>query len=226
VFPKQLLLLALPFAIAACDGDGDLLDAGTDPNDAGINPQIDAGPIDSGPAFAVSLKSNLRIKNNLRLRNDVAQTLSLEPGSVCKELGLYSCTDFVHTVALGGVEAYELGLNEPQPNTTTTTPLAVERVVMAGCEQRVTKDLGTETVIFRQLGIGSDGKLDPSSPAAQASITELYHRALLRDPKARELEHFADLYRSIEADGAPNPGRDWAILTCFSVLTSLEALFY
>ena len=54
----------------------------------------------------------------------------------------------------------------------------------------------------------------------------LYKRSLLRPPTAQEQGHLRQLYRDIEADGQGQPARDWAVLSCFSVLTSMEGLFY
>lgn len=205
--------------------------------DGGINQPSDGGgvnnPSDSGvdvpPAFAKSERLNLRFKRDIRLRNDVAQTLGIDPADVCTELGQYHCTDFVHTVSLGGVEPYTLGLTEAFANTTVTTPIATERVVLFACERRADADLagGAAQVIFRDLDVAADGKLqDVDADAVASSIDTLYKRALLRPPTATEVDHLRQLYRDIEADNQPNPARDWAILSCFSVLSSMESLFY
>lgn len=203
-------------------------DAGVeDPGrDAGPNPVADGGVQDPG-AFAKSERANLRFKRATRLRNDVAQALALDPADVCLELGQYHCTDFVHTISLGGVEPYTLGLNEPFDDTTVTAPIAVERVALYACEARVRADLAGNGVIFRELGVDGDGKLaDVDAAGVEQSIDTLYKRALLRPPSGRELSHLKQLYRDIEADGQGQPARDWAILSCFSVLSSMENLFY
>lgn len=233
MFPKRLLpLVAVGAWVSACSGDTvtniDTPDSGvTATPDSGVVSTPDSGvPVD--PAFAKSSKAVLRFKRSLRLRNDLAQTLAIPEGEVCSELGQYSCTDFVHTISLGGVEAYVLGLNEPMNNTTVTTPIATERVVLFACERRARDDLaaGGGAVIFKDLGI-QDGKLaDVDAEAVGAAIDTLYKRALLRAPTAQEVSHLRQLYRDIEADQQPDPARDWAILTCFSVLTSMESLFY
>lgn len=229
--PDKSLVALAALALWACEATPqDAIDAGV-ATDASTNQDAgppDSGAVDVGPVFAISSKANLRMKSNLRLRNDLAQSLGLTPDQVCKELGQYSCTDFVHAVALGGVEPYTLGLNEPQSHTTLTTPIAVERVVLSACTRRAIDDLGSATpVIWRDLGVTAEGRLaDPGTAGVAASITRLYQRGLLREPKAREIEHLTQLYRDLEADGGANPARDWATLSCFSVLTSLEALFY
>ncbi len=202
-----------------------------EPSDAGVTPGRDASlPGDAGPqpSFAKSERANLRFKRDVRLGNDLAQILSLPKNQVCNELGQYSCTDQVHTISLGGVEPYQLGLNVAFDNTTATTPLATERVVLYACEQRATLDLGDsgDKLFFGNLEV-DDGKLaDVDAENVAAAIDLLYKRSILRPPSTREVTHMRQLYRDIEADGSPEPARDWAILSCFSVLTSMEALFY
>jgi hypothetical protein len=102
----------------------------------------------------------------------------------------------------------------------------VERVVLSACVARADRDLaaGDAAVIYRGLAAGE--AVDPAGPEVTGALTTLYRRALLRDPKPRELEHLRGLYRDLSADGLPGATRDWAVLSCFSVLTSVEALFY
>jgi hypothetical protein len=131
----------------------------------------------------------------------------------------------VHNIALGGVEPYELGLVEPTPNTTITTPIAAERLAVHACERRVTADLGSgSAVIFAGIDEGSIANLDDTSVAS--AIDALYRRAVLRPAKDSEIEHLRQLYRDIDALGVENPARQWAIASCVAVLTSVEALFY
>ncbi len=222
-----LFLLAL--GLAGCPAKDEPLDPRAD---AGL-PGSDAGPAspDAGPEerpFGVSEKANLRFKRNKRLVADLARALGLPADSVCKELGRYDCGEFVHGITLGGVEPYVANLNEPLPDTALTTPIAVERVVLAACEQRVSGDLGAgPAVIFADLRLDDAGRLqEPTGEAARAALVRLYQRGLLRDPRPEELEHLFALYRELEADGEGRPARDWAILACFSVLSSVEALFY
>ena len=232
--PKRLITtLAAGALLSGCMASENLNPTGgadsgsSDGRDGGVVATPDGGTI-TDPGFAKSSKAVLRFKRSVRLRNDIAQALAIPEGEVCSELGQYSCTDFVHTISLGGVEAYVLGLNEPTAETTVTTPIATERVAMFACERRARDDLAAPdgAVIFKGLGV-ADGKLaDVDSEAVAAAINTLYERVLLRAPTAREVSHLRQLYRDIEADSQPQPARDWAILTCFSVLTSMESLFY
>lgn len=233
-----LALLGLVGCLADSPGGG--LDADGGPARPIPDPTSDGGSIgrdgeitnrDGGglPGLRESAKSSVRYKRNERLRNDFAQALGIDPGALCRELGQYSCTDIVHTVALGGVEPYVLGLREPLPFTTITTPIAAERVAFAACEQRVSFDFASPqaAVIFKELGVDQNGAIPNIDGAPVASsIDTLYKRMLQRAPEESEVRHIRQLYRDLEATGEPGPARDWAILACVSVLTSMEALFY
>jgi hypothetical protein len=227
---RRLGALAVAAALAGCPAT----ESPAPGADAGVSPRADAGPVvrpDAGPVeppFGVSTKANLRFKRNKRLVADVGRALSLPVEGVCREFGLYDCGTFVHTIALGGVEPYVANLNEPLPETTVTTPIAAERVVLTACAQRVDLDLaGPAAEIFGGLAIGEDGRLaDPAGPAPREAIARLYRRAVLREPTAAEVEHLLGLHRDVAADGAPGAARDWAVLACHAVLTSVEALFY
>jgi hypothetical protein len=217
----SLLLYACPSEPMSDDDDGHgTPDSGViDPKDGGIDPP-DAGD----PGFAESEKSNLRFKEVLRLTNDFAQAMELSPNEVCLELGQYDCR-FVHNIALGGVEPYELGLVEPTPETTITTPIAVERVAVHACEARATRDLGSGTAVIWK-GIATASIPDLDDPAVAAAIDQLYQHAVQRPAKESEIDHLKQLYRDIDAAGVQNPARQWAMASCIAVLTSVEALFY
>ena len=204
-----LLLCALALSLAACGSkSAEVAD------DAGL-PQFDAG-------YPASQKARVKFKGNDRLRNEFARMLNLDPSEVCTELGLYSCTHLVHQVALGGAEPYGLGLNEPLPFTTITTPLAVERLALTACRSRVDLDLETpeSAVLFK-------GALtDAESEAVGQSIDLLYKQALLRPPSDDELAELRQLHRDVADLGGTDVARDWAIASCFAVATTMEQLFY
>lgn len=211
---SDLALLLLPLLVACTAKPSGNDDSGPNPDRDGGTTTEDGGmnPADGGIPFAESEKSNLRFKEVLRLTNDFAQALDLPAEDVCKELGQYDCRG-VHNIALGGVEPYELGLVEPTPSTTITTPMAVERLAIHACERRVTMDLSSGTpLIF-------------SADRAQ-SIDTLYKRALLRPAKPSEVEHLEGLFTDVQGLGVGEPERQWAIASCVAVLTSVEALFY
>jgi hypothetical protein len=174
-----------------------------------------------------SLAPQVKRKSHDRLQNDLARALSLDPGEVCNELGRYPCTEQVHRIALGGSSPYELGLFEPLPFTALTSPIAAERVAMAACVTRVDRDLAGEALIFADLDIDARGRLARvQDGAVAAAIDTLYKRAVQRRASAREIEHLRRLYRDIEDQAAARPARDWAVLSCFAVMTTMEQLFY
>jgi hypothetical protein len=61
---------------------------------------------------------------------------------------------------------------------------------------------------------------------ARASLTELYHRALRREPTGAELEALLGLAAAAADAGSAQPARDWMTAVCFAVLTSAESVFY
>jgi hypothetical protein len=176
-----------------------------------------------------SSRNNLRFKGPERLALDFAAALSLPAGQVCNELGQYPCTTAVHTVALGGVEPYGLGFYEPLPFTGVTTPIAVDRVALAACGQRVTLDITSpsEAVIFRGIELDAQGRLaSREGEPVKTAITALYQRALLRDPTEAEVGALVQLATDIESTSSPAPGRDWMKAACFAVLSSAESVFF
>jgi hypothetical protein len=183
-------------------------------------------PDDQTDDVAISPSPNLKFKGPARIAADLSQALEIDRDQVCAELGRFGCEE-VHEVALGGVEPYRLGLYTPLDRATATTPMAVERMAMSACVQRVDADLGgASPVIFGGLEIDDGGCLaDPEAGVVAVAIKTLYERALLRPATESETEHLRDLYRDVEP-GSAQPARDWAVLSCFAVFTSVEQLFY
>lgn len=216
----KLLLAVLVVVALGCPGPG----AGS--TDGGGTGGGD-GSFDAGPAFGISAKGNVRFKRNERITFDFGNALGLPYDTLCKELGQYSCSLFVHPLALGGVDPYGSGLYEPLPFTGVTSPLVVDRIALAGCSQRVEADLSSplNAVIFKNIAIVG-GKVDPGSVGATAAIDALYKRVMQRPPTAGELAHLAQLNADIVASGKPDPGKAWLTLSCFAVLTSVESIFY
>jgi hypothetical protein len=201
------LLAALLAGAGACDC-GSETDSG---DDGGV-----------GEPSIASSRAKLRFKDGKRLQNDYAFALGLETEELCNELGQYSCVGDIHTIALLGVEPYNLGFYEPLAETAVTTPIAVERVAIAGCTQRVERDLGAgaSALIFQ-------GDLSSAeAPGVIDAVDRLYKRALQRRPTSSEVGHLQQLYRDIAAAGSTDTARDWAKGACFAVLTTLESLFY
>ena len=217
--PNRLVVM-LTLALLGCPAPGPTDDPGT----GGGGGTLDGG---GGGDFAISAKGIVRFKRNERLTVDFASALGLPLDGLCKELGLYSCSIFVHPLALGGVDPYGSGLYEPLPFTGVTSPIVVDRVALAGCVQRVEADLAApgSALIFKGISI-VDGKVDPTSTTARQALDLLYKRAVQRPPTEAELAHLARLNADIVATGKPQPGKSWLTLSCFAVLTSVESVFY
>lgn len=242
MFLSRQLTLSLPLALLfACSADTTGTDGGTPPGadatataDSGPVTRDDAGQIvhpdasvpDSGSdGLARSDKARVRWKGEPILRSELASALALPVADLCKELGTFDCFS-VHRVALGGVEPYTLGINEPFPDTAVTAPLAIERVALSGCRTRVDLDFGqpASAVIFKDLP--GTTLPDVNAPEVKAAIGRLYARFTARAANAEEERALLGLYADVTAANEPRPARAWAILSCFAVATSIESLFY
>jgi hypothetical protein len=175
---------------------------------------------------AISAKARLQFKKVNLIQNDFSAALDLETSQLCNELGLYSCTTVAHKVVLGGVDAYRLGINVPQ-EANIITPLAVDRVALAGCIQRVDLDFNDSAAatIFKNLVLNGTSFTDIDDTSVQSSIINLYRKILTRDPSATEVAHLKSLYPDVLASSS-SAARDWAVASCFAVITSSENLFY
>ncbi|MFP2956426.1 hypothetical protein ACLEPN_00985 [Myxococcus sp. 1LA] len=222
----ETLLFTVVLALAGCtrQPNATVLDV-----DAGVPPV--GNETDSGTpvAIAKSTRNNLRFKGPERLTTDFAAALDVPSAQLCNELGQYSCAGHVHTVSLGGVDPYRSGLYEPLPVTGVTSPIAVERMALAGCSQRVTLDTSSpaEAVIFKGVGLDAQGRLaDRTGQPVRDAIHALYQRALLRDAEGAEVDAWLQLAADIESSGSTRPGRDWMTAVCFAVLSSAESVFF
>jgi hypothetical protein len=174
-------------------------------------------------------RSEVRFKGGQRLQNDLARALALQPAEVCTELGSLQCVDRVHTVTLGGVDAYQSQILRPALETGATTPLAVERVVLSACARRSRLDFAdpARATLWTGLSLDIDGNLDLQSGAVPTDpITQLYERGLARHPSAREADALAELYATVLDERRRAAAEAWATLACFAIFTTTEFLFY
>ena len=173
-------------------------------------------------------RANLRFKGAARLREDFARILRLPTDALCSEIGRYDCIDDIHQVSLGGVEPYRSNIFVPFPGIAVGAPLAVERVAISACGERVRRDFDSpETaVFFGGLPLEGAALTTVDSPAVDSALTRLYHEALLREPTQSDLTVLKGLYADTVAEGGETPARTWAQLACFAVLTTTEALLF
>ena len=174
----------------------------------------------------ISAKATVKFKAHQRLLNDLSTALSLPVDQVCAELGQFACGD-VHVIALGGVDPYGAGIYEPLKSSAVTTPIAVDRLVLAACQRRAHADFQdlSSAVIFK-LQVNGGQLADANDASVDAVITDLFHRVHLREPKPSEVTHLRQLYVDIEARGGSEPAKDWATLSCYAVASMMESVFY
>jgi hypothetical protein len=176
-----------------------------------------------------SEKARVQFKRQRRLRADFAAALGFSADEVCKELDRFDCFVTVHNISLGGVDAYNLGIFEPLEETTKTTPIAMERIALTGCRNRVDLDLDTpeSALIFKNLAMDASGGLaDVNAASVDDAIDALYKRFALRRANPEEIAELRGFYETVTASGDTKAARSWAILACFMVSTSVESLFY
>ena len=182
------------------------------------------GPSTTAETLSPSPKARVRFKRLDRLAADLARALEIDRAALCTELDLLDCFE-VHRVPLGGVEPYNSAIFEPIKETTKTTPMVLERIGLSACRKRAEEDLRSGAGLIFDPSL-NNGQLDPNAEVFGAAIDALYKRFLQRRANAKEREGLALMYARIEATGDPEPGFDWAVLSCFAVATSAEALFY
>lgn len=219
--PLVLLLLPMVSATAALGCSDDLAPAR--PRYPGTLAPLGPPPDLSCEASAPPVPEPLIWKRVVPLAADLATALALPPDELCLELGALACTD-VHQVPLGGSDPIGTGLYTPPPRPLATSPLALDRLLLAACAERVTRDLAGPAVVFANVDL-SLSVLDPaiSRAAMEADARVLYQRLLMRDATDAELSILVDLARP-DASGAPT-AREWATLSCFAVGTTTEAIF-
>lgn len=174
---------------------------------------------------APSRQARVKYKSGALYANDLAAALDLQRDAVCRELGLYDCTDEVHRIVLGGVEPYTLGVREPLPSISVTAPIAQDRVALAACTERIERDLAASEPVFLTT-IDVDA---PTRGQLKATARRLYDRILRRTATPDEVSALAQFHSTVTDEpgaSAATATRDWAILSCFMVATTLESIFY
>jgi hypothetical protein len=190
----------------------------------------DRVPSDSVPPVpteqvAASRQERVKYKSGARYANDLAAALDLERDAVCRELGRYDCVDEVHRIVLGGVEPYTLGVREPLPSLGVTAPIAQDRVALAACTERIQRDLAASEPVFL-TAVDVDA---PTPGQLEATASRFYDRILSRDATPDEVSALAQFHSTVSdepGESGATATRDWAILSCFMVATTLESIFY
>jgi len=174
---------------------------------------------------AVSREPRIKYKSGALYASDLAAALDLPRDAVCRELGRYDCVDEVHRIVLGGVEPYTLGVREPLPSIAVTTPIAQDRVALAACTERIERDLvASEPVFLTAVDVDA-----PTPGQLEATSNRFYDRILRRDATPNEVSTLSQFHSTVIdelGESRATATRDWAILSCFMVATTLESIFY
>lgn len=215
--PLATAARAAAFAAASLLASLALLGCGSDPPSSSTTGGDTCEPGAAGPTLAW--------KRTGAVLSDLGRALALAPEEVCSELGATSCAQ-VHRVALGESDPFDKALYRPFAEPLGTTPLALERVVMHACVARVELDrAAAKPVVFTHLDLSAASVADAGPDSAFAKdAAELTRRLLGRDATAAELTVLADL--AAPSAGDPVSASDAAILTCFTLGTSREFLFF
>lgn len=192
----------------AGDGSGDQ-DPAVDNNEPGL-----------------SQKGELRFKKQSLLKADLSSALGMKPDELCEEFGK-SCFDELYNLALGGVEAYQSQVTRGIEKSAVTTPIVLERLILSGCNKRAQRDVGNGDGVIFKVALDARGQLvNPDGEDVKASLDNLYKRAVQRPIEAHEIKALQGLYQSVVAKSPDQAAEKWAALSCYAVLTSLEAVFY
>jgi len=180
---------------------------------------VDTGPADpTGTVPAV--RADLKLKRWRQVHLDLQGALALSEDQICKETGLYDCAE-LHGVSMGGISVAN-GLFEPREDRGVTTGLAIERITMAACWNRLSLDRdSTEPVVFKHVDLDADV---PTRDQAEAQVVELTRRFWARDPTALELQALIVLHNELHVVGGGNA--EWGLMLCWALGTSTEALLY
>ena len=177
----------------------------------------------------LSLANSVRFKKQALIKNDLESALGLTSPEICKELGASDCLSEVHHLALGGVDAYKRGVFAGISESMITSPIALERVALAGCSERARRDLKAgENEIFQGMSLDPAGNVSAEGREASlgAAVTTLFARFLGREPSAYEVGALVDMYEDVAKETSSNQSFEWARLSCYTVATDLECVFY
>lgn len=228
---KHLLALGVVLPICFSLACGKTKNAGRQQNtidlqkalagDAAANRKDGAHDRDEDLDTDTSLKTGpetLVWKRYRAFENALASGLALSKEQVCKELGQSSCIDTIHLTVLGGNEPYVNAQYERAAAPSILTSVAIERVVLAACDQRLKldRDAGSAAVVFKHWSMSS-ATISPTQVEAQTR--DLYRRLLARDPESDELAASRDIL-----DLKLSPEKT-ALGLCFAIASQAENVF-
>ncbi|NRA46216.1 MAG: hypothetical protein HRU09_14780 [Oligoflexales bacterium] len=165
-----------------------------------------------------SLYNNVVWKRYRALENGMMRALSLSKQQLCNELDQFSCIDQIHLFNLGGNDPFFAAQGKRAADPTILTPVAVERLAMHACGNRIELDkaAGANAVVFTGFTLNAD-----PIPADQISplVTTLYQLFLARNPNAEEIA-------KLDAFAKQGIGSEqFAKTACFVIATMYENIF-
>ena len=191
---------------------------GNEVPDFDTDDHLEGGDQDSS-ALSLNLTPETLLWKRYRAFEDgLSQGLQIDKSRLCLELGQHSCIDKVHLTVLGGNEPYTMGQYEAARSPTILTGVAVDRIVLAACEARLSLDrgLGAGAVIFKAFPL-TTAEVTPDQ--ARNQTASLYQRLLARDATTEELNIAQDVLKI-----AKNPDKV-ALALCFAVGSQIENIF-
>ena len=161
------------------------------------------------------------------IRDTLSKALKVPEQALCNELDRIPCADMVHRVSLGGVAAYRNSQYHYPKEIAITSPISFERLVLSACTFRAGNDFKNPAagVIFKDIETTTDGRL-VDNKAIDEALIRLYQRSLIRNPNPAEIQALRGLYQEIYDEEPNGAALNWMILSCYSVLSSIESAFY
>ena len=177
-------------------------------------------------AAGTSTDPKVKLRDGQRLLQDLSDGLQIPRDEICRELAKFDCANDAFRIVLGGVEPYDVRVLEPLDHASLAGPIAFDRVALHVCTSRVTKDIAepAKALIYKPAaskGAATRAWMDTTTVA-------LYDRLLQRPATAAEKSEMADFYKTVSNGRTDNAAiqKDWTVLSCFAVASSLESAFY
>lgn len=195
-------------------------------NKASKQSKAESSPVQDITA-SLSQTNEVHRRRSQQLKNSLSKILVVDKQGMCLELGKHPCIDQVHRVFLGSMDAYNASQYQNPVQASIGSVGSLERVVLSACIMRAGMDLlnPSQGVIFKNVKTSLDGRLVDDA-AIDESIKTLYRRSFTREATAQEISHLRNMYEDIYKEEPIASGRNWMVLSCFAVLSSLEMAFF
>ena len=106
-----------------------------------------------------------------------------------------------------------------------SSPVFLKTVALAACTERIERDLAASKPVFLTT-VDVDA---PTPGQLEETAKRFYERILRRDATPYEVSALAQFHSTVTEEPGESRAtatRDWAILSCFMVATTLESIFY